>query len=249
MQRARQFAQAYSNDRRSHCVRANHRVRSFATRGRTRRGNACQTLVARTIASAAWLNLRQLQHARRRGKGAVMSLGTCWRRCLGERPLGAPEADMPSRSAFEPDRTSASAGRYIFPTMTAVARGRRPGPNPTSENLRRRGLCARWARRSELFALNAVVISQHSACSSPGTKLETPQWEIFGSVLEIPGLADRAFSYECILSPVGRSAQMPAAFLFSASSARLRPSSLIGHNRNSSCACGTRVSFNGQLML
>src|SRR3979490_1899278 len=34
----------------------------------------------------AWLHLRQLQHAHRRGKGAVMSLvGTYWRRCLGER--------------------------------------------------------------------------------------------------------------------------------------------------------------------
>jgi hypothetical protein len=38
----------------------------------------------------AWLHLRQLQHARRRGKGAVMSLvGPYWRRCLGERPLRA----------------------------------------------------------------------------------------------------------------------------------------------------------------
>ena len=45
------------------------------------------------------------------------------------------------------------------------------------------------------------------------------QWQMFGSVLEAPGLAGRAFSYECILSPVGRSAQMPAAFLIPDSSA------------------------------
>jgi hypothetical protein len=45
---------------------------------------------------------------------------------------------------------------------------------------------------------------------------------MFGSVLEAPGLAGRAFSYEYILSPVGRSAQMPAAFLIPSSSALLQ---------------------------
>src|SRR5712671_5379480 len=70
----------------------------------------------------------------------------------------------------------------------------------------------------ELFTLDAVVVSQHPACSSPGTTFATPQWQIFGSVLEVPELAGRAFSYECILSPVNRSAQMPAAFLIPDSS-------------------------------
>src|SRR5882672_11820660 len=82
-----------------------------------------------------------------------------------------------------------------------------------------------WARRSELCtldAVDAVVVSQHPACSSPGTTFATPQWEIFGSVLEASGLAGRAFSYECILGPVGRSAQMPAAFLIPGSSALLQ---------------------------
>ena len=90
MQRARQFAQAYSNDRRSHCVRANHRLRSFGTRGRTGRGNACQTPVARTSASVVEPTPTSTRPST--SKGAVMSLGTCWRRCLGERPLGAPKA-------------------------------------------------------------------------------------------------------------------------------------------------------------
>src|SRR3981189_1626692 len=65
----------------------------------------------------------------------------------------------------------------------------------------------------EFFTLDAVIVSQHPACASPGTTFATSQWQIFSSVLEVPGLAGRAFSYECILSPVGRSAQMPAAFL------------------------------------
>jgi len=45
---------------------------------------------------------------------------------------------------------------------------------------------------------------------------------MFGSVLEAPGLAGRAFSYEYILGPVGRSAQMPVAFLNPGSSALLQ---------------------------
>ena len=66
--------------------------------------------------------------------------------------------------------------------------------------------------RCRSFATPCVFLAWNYTCDS--------QWQMFGSVLEAPGLAGRAFSYECILSPVGRSAQMPAAFLIPSSPLR-----------------------------
>src|SRR5712691_10689692 len=49
---------------------------------------------------------RQLHHAGRRVKGAVMSLvGTYWRRCLGERPLRAGNGRSVLRQRYNPTQS------------------------------------------------------------------------------------------------------------------------------------------------
>src|SRR5258708_38738007 len=89
---------AYSNDRRSHCVRAKKFIayaRSQPEAGHEE-GMPVRRLWPEKSPARAWLHLRQLQHARRRGKGAVMSLiGTYWRRCLSEGLLCARTGPSP----------------------------------------------------------------------------------------------------------------------------------------------------------
>ncbi len=107
-QRARQFAQAYSNDRRSHCVRAKKFIAYARSQPKARHeeGMPVRRLWPEKSPARAWLHLRQLQHARRRGKGTVMSLiGTYWRRCLSEGLLCANSG----RSKFDPAPGSMSA--------------------------------------------------------------------------------------------------------------------------------------------
>src|SRR6266851_4258103 len=73
---------AYSNDRRSHCVRAKKFIAYARSQPEAGHGNGMpvRRLWPEKSPARAWLHLRQLHHARRRGKGAVMSLvGTYWR--------------------------------------------------------------------------------------------------------------------------------------------------------------------------
>jgi hypothetical protein len=67
---------AYSNDRRSHCVRAMKFISYACSQPEAGHGKGMpvRRLWTEKSPARAWLHLRQLQHARRRGKGAVMSL-------------------------------------------------------------------------------------------------------------------------------------------------------------------------------
>ena len=99
---------AYSNDRRSHCVRAKKFIAYARSQPEAGHGNGMpvRRLWPEKSPARAWLHLRQLHHARRRGKGAVMSLvGTYWRRCLGERPLRAGNGRSVLRQRYNPTQS------------------------------------------------------------------------------------------------------------------------------------------------